>query len=184
MNDMLWFESALVGKKVLVTGHTGFTGGWACLWLKSIGAKVAGFSLAPTTTPSLFHSLQLADDVITTYGDICDYGKLLDAVATFEPELILHLAAQPLVRHSYRHPVDTFAVNALGTAHVLAAARLVKSVRGVVCVTTDNKQKKKKISSSLPPPSSLSPPHPPPPPFVAFSAPPPPCGSFSRYGQG
>lgn len=137
MNDMLWFESALVRKKVLVTGHTGFTGGWACLWLKSIGAKLAGFSLAPTTTPSLFHSLQLADDVITTYGDICDYGKLLDAVATFEPELILHLAAQPLVRHSYRHPVDTFAVNALGTAHVLEAARLVKSVRGVVCITTD-----------------------------------------------
>src|SRR3569623_232881 len=105
MNDMLWFESALVGKKVLVTGHTGFTGGWACLWLKSIGAKVAGFSLAPTTPPSLFHSL--------------------------------HLAAQPLVRHSYRHPVDTFAVNALGTAHVREAARLVMSVRGVVCITTD-----------------------------------------------
>src|SRR3569833_667156 len=142
MNDMLWFESALVGKKVLVTGHTGFTGGWACLWLKSIGAKVAGFSLAPTTTPSLFYSLQLADDLITTYGDICDYGKLLDAVATFEPELILHLAAQPLVRQSNRHPIDTFAVNALGTAHVLEAARLVKNNHNEENNTTNKDNKK------------------------------------------
>lgn len=137
MNDMLWFESALNGKKILVTGHTGFTGSWACLWLTSIGAKVAGFSLAPTTTPSLFNAMNVGDDVPTRYGDIRDYSTLLDAIASFQPELILHLAAQPLVRLSYREPLETFDVNAQGTAHVLEAARTVKSVRGVVCITTD-----------------------------------------------
>lgn len=137
MNDMLRFERTLTGKKILITGHTGFTGAWASLWLNSIGAKLSGFSLAPATAPSLFHSLQLADAMTTTYGDIRDYPKLLDTIATFEPELILHLAAQPLVRHSYREPLETFAVNAQGTAHVLEAARTVKSVRGVVCITTD-----------------------------------------------
>jgi len=131
------FEHVLAGKKVLVTGHTGFTGGWACLWLKSLDARVTGFSLPPATTPSLFNSLQLADDIPTTYGDICDYASLLAAVESAAPDLILHLAAQPLVRHSYRQPVETFAVNAQGTAHVLEAARSVKSVRGVVCITTD-----------------------------------------------
>ncbi|MFC5461331.1 CDP-glucose 4,6-dehydratase [Massilia niabensis] len=131
------FEHNLAGKKVLVTGHTGFTGGWACLWLKSIGALVHGFSLAPETTPSLFEAVGLANDVPTTFGDICDLDLLTDAVRAFEPDLILHLAAQPLVRRSYREPVSTFAVNAQGTAHVLEAARSVKSVRGVVCVTTD-----------------------------------------------
>ncbi|MGX4643847.1 CDP-glucose 4,6-dehydratase [Massilia sp. SYSU DXS3249] len=131
------FEQALAGKKVLVTGHTGFTGGWACLWLKSIGAEVRGFSLAPETTPSLFEAVGLAGEVPTTFGDICDLGLLTDTIRAFAPDLILHLAAQPLVRRSYREPVSTFAVNAQGTAHVLEAARLVKSVRGVVCVTTD-----------------------------------------------
>lgn len=131
------FEQALVGKKVLVTGHTGFTGGWACLWLKSIGAQVHGFSLPPETTPALFDATGLAGEVPTTFGDICDPDLLATTVRDFEPDLILHLAAQPLVRRSYREPVATFAVNAQGTAHVLEAARAVKSVRGVVCVTTD-----------------------------------------------
>lgn len=137
MNKTHWFENALAGKKVLVTGHTGFTGGWACLWLRSIGAEVAGFSLPPETTPALFNSLDLSDEVETIFGDICDYERLLDTVRSHEPELILHLAAQPLVRRSYHQPVPTFAVNAQGTAHVLEAARSTKSVRGVVCITTD-----------------------------------------------
>jgi len=131
------FENTLVGKKVLVTGHTGFTGGWASLWLKAIGAEVQGFSLAPETTPSMFDAVGLAGDVPTTFGDICDLELLTETVRAFEPDLILHLAAQPLVRRSYREPVSTFAVNAQGTAHVLEAARSVRSVRGVVCVTTD-----------------------------------------------
>lgn len=137
MTSRLKFEDSLSGKKILVTGHTGFTGGWACLWLKSIGAEVAGFSLAPETTPSLFEEVGLEQDVTSTLGDICDFDTLLQAVETFQPELILHLAAQPLVRKSYREPVQTFMVNAQGTAHVLEAARMVKSVRGVLCVTTD-----------------------------------------------
>lgn len=137
MDHKLDFETALAGKRILVTGSTGFTGGWACLWLQHIGAELAGFSLAPETVPSLHDALGLASDVATTIGDICDYEAVLAAVTAFQPDLILHLAAQPLVRRSYREPLATFAVNAQGTAHVLEAARHVKSVRGVVCITTD-----------------------------------------------
>jgi len=137
MTNKLHFETALSGKKILVTGSTGFTGGWACLWLQSIGAVVAGFSLRPETTPSLYDALGIAGDFPTTIGDICDYEAISKTVRKFEPDLILHLAAQPLVRRSYREPLSTFAVNAQGTAHVLEAARHVKSVRGVLCITTD-----------------------------------------------
>src|SRR3569623_2107936 len=111
------FEHVLAGKKVLVTGHTGFTGGWACLWLKSLDARVTGFSLPPATTPSLFNSLQLADDIPTTYGDICDYASLLAAVESAEPDLILHLAAQPLVRQPYRE------IDALGGKDPYSASK-------------------------------------------------------------
>ncbi|KWT82682.1 MULTISPECIES: CDP-glucose 4,6-dehydratase [unclassified Variovorax] len=132
------FEAALKGRKVFVTGHTGFTGGWACLWLRSLGAVVAGYSLPPDTTPSLFVEAGIEAEMhASTLGDICEYEHLLDAMRSFEPELVLHLAAQPLVRRSYREPLWTFQVNAQGTAHVLEAARNVKSVRGAVCVTTD-----------------------------------------------
>lgn len=137
MTTRLKLEDRLVGKKILVTGHTGFTGSWACLWLTSIGAKVAGYSLAPDTTPSLYQQMGLDQEVDSTLGDICDFESLHKAVEAFEPEFILHLAAQPLVRKSYREPVQTFLVNAQGTVHVLEAARLVKSVRGVLCITTD-----------------------------------------------
>ncbi|WP_236201484.1 CDP-glucose 4,6-dehydratase [Pseudomonas pseudonitroreducens] len=137
MNTVLAFEKALVGKKILVTGHTGFTGGWACLWLGAIGAEVGGFSLPPETTPSLFGAVDAAGSVTSVLGDITDYDALHKAVADFQPDLILHLAAQPLVRRSYREPLYTFLVNAQGTANVLDVARSVKSVKGVVCVTTD-----------------------------------------------
>jgi CDP-glucose 4,6-dehydratase len=132
------FEAALAGRKVFVTGHTGFTGGWACLWLRSLGATVAGYALPPDTAPSLFAAAGVEAEMhASTLGDICDYDALLGAIRAFEPELVLHLAAQPLVRRSYREPLRTFLVNAQGTAHVLEAARNVASVRGVVCVTTD-----------------------------------------------
>jgi CDP-glucose 4,6-dehydratase len=131
------FETQLVGKKVFVTGHTGFTGGWACLWLKSIGAKVFGYALEPETSPSLFYDLGLKQEIQSKFGDICNYAELHEAIDGFQPDLILHLAAQPLVRKSYREPVQTFLVNAQGTAHVLDAARSIKSVRGVLCITTD-----------------------------------------------
>jgi len=132
------FEAALKDRKVFVTGHTGFTGGWACLWLRSLGAAVAGYSLPADTTPSLFDAAGIEAEMhSSTLGDICEYAPLLDAMRKFEPELVLHLAAQPLVRRSYREPLLTFQVNAQGTAHVLEAARSTGSVRGVVCVTTD-----------------------------------------------
>lgn len=137
MTILLNFESSLAGKKIFITGHGGFTGSWASLWLTSIGADVAGYSLEPDTNPSLFNAIRLGEDVQSTFGDICDYDRLHAAIASFQPDFILHLAAQPLVRKSYREPVRTFFVNAQGTAHILEAARAVKSVKGVLCITTD-----------------------------------------------
>ena len=134
--ELRFFEAALTGRRIFVTGHTGFTGGWACLWLNTIGAHTFGFSLPPDSNPSLFQSLGLTD-TLTTFGDITDFDALKLAMNNAQPELILHLAAQPLVRRSYREPVRTFEVNAQGTAHLLEAARQTRSVRGVVCVTTD-----------------------------------------------
>ncbi|WP_305820959.1 CDP-glucose 4,6-dehydratase [Massilia brevitalea] len=137
MTHSLNFESALKGKRIFITGNTGFTGSWASLWLGEIGAVVAGYSLEPETTPSMFDATGLRADGNTTFGDILDYEALHAAMAAFRPDLILHLAAQPLVRRSYREPLETFAVNAQGTANVLEAARQVPGVRGVVCITTD-----------------------------------------------
>lgn len=131
------FEAQLAGKKIFVTGHTGFTGGWVCLWLKSIGADIYGYALEPDTNPSLYKSLELDEEIRSEFGDICNYAQLFAAVERVKPDLILHLAAQPLVRKSYREPVRTFLVNAQGTAHVLDVARSIKSVRGVLCITTD-----------------------------------------------
>ncbi|MBA2652439.1 MAG: CDP-glucose 4,6-dehydratase [Tatlockia sp.] len=135
--SLLPFEQSLANKKILITGHSGFTGGWACLWLQTIGAEIAGFSLPPDTKPSLFEALKLENSVATTFADLCDYDAFLKTVDSYQPEIILHLAAQPLVRRSYNEPMRTFAVNSQGTVHVLEAARLVKSVRAVLCVTTD-----------------------------------------------
>ena len=140
------FEQSLSGKRVFVTGHTGFTGGWACLWLKSIGASVYGFALEPDTTPNLFESLGLDQEIQSEFGDICEYENLLNSIEKFRPDLILHLAAQPLVRRSYCEPLRTFFVNAQGTANVLEAARSVKSVQGVLCITTDKVYKNNESS--------------------------------------
>ncbi|ARP92910.1 CDP-glucose 4,6-dehydratase [Bordetella genomosp. 13] len=131
------FEAQLAGKKIFITGHTGFTGSWTCLWLRSIGAQIFGYALEPDTTPSMYEAVRLHEDIPSEYGDICDYPRLHAAVQQYQPDLILHLAAQPLVRKSYREPLQTFLTNAQGTAHVLEAARSVKSVKGVLCITTD-----------------------------------------------
>ena len=113
------FEQNLSGKKVYITGHTGFTGGWASLWLKSIGASVYGYALEPNTKPNLYDSLKLKDEIQSEFGDICNYENLLNSIEKFQPDLILHLAAQPLVRRSYSEPLRTFLVNSQGTANVL-----------------------------------------------------------------
>lgn len=131
------FERALSGKRILITGHTGFTGSWACMWLQSAGARIGGYSLPPATRPSLYLESGIHREIVSEYGDIRDQPRLEAFFRRFEPELVLHLAAQPLVRHSYRQPVATFAINVVGTACVLEAARLTPSAKAAVCVTTD-----------------------------------------------
>ena len=125
------------GRRVFVTGHTGFKGSWLSLWLAQLGAEVRGFALAPDTDPALFTEAALDGSVESIIGDIRDLAALRDALTGFAPEIVLHLAAQPLVRRSYREPVETFATNVMGTVHLMEAVRASDSVRVVVNVTTD-----------------------------------------------
>jgi CDP-glucose 4,6-dehydratase len=136
-DSWLPFEQVLLGKKVLVTGHTGFTGSWLCLWLSTLGCKVSGFSLAPNTKPSLFEAANVGDGVNSMIGDLRDMGAVTEAVSRAQADIIFHLGAQPLVSRSFDDPIESYAVNALGTAHVLEAARHSPSVKAVVCITTD-----------------------------------------------
>lgn len=125
------------GKRVLVTGHTGFKGGWLALWLQRLGADVTGIALAASTTPSLFDQARVAEGIESHFCDIRDATALAALVLAARPELVFHLAAQPLVRASYREPLATFATNVMGTAHLLDALRGLDSVRVAVIVTTD-----------------------------------------------
>jgi len=125
------------GKRVLVTGHTGFKGGWLVLWLQRLGAQVCGISLPPATDPNLFELARVAEGIDSHFCDIRDAEGLVALVHANRPEIILHLAAQPLVRASYREPVATFASNIMGTVHVLDALRSLDSVCVAVMVTTD-----------------------------------------------
>jgi CDP-glucose 4,6-dehydratase len=125
------------GRQVLVTGHTGFKGGWLVEWLRGLGANVTGYALSPSTSPNLFEAANIGDGITSVIGDVRDVAGLTQAFIAAGPELIFHLAAQPLVRQSYFAPVDTFATNVMGTVHVLEAARVTPSVRAVVVVTTD-----------------------------------------------
>ena len=129
--------SSLKGKRVFLTGHTGFTGSWASIWLNQLGCEVFGYSLEPETTPNLFTEAKVGELVSGRIGDIRDFETLSSEIAKFQPDLVLHLAAQPLVRRSYRIPRETFEINAQGTANVLEATRGVKSIKGVLCITTD-----------------------------------------------
>ena len=124
-------------KRVLVTGHTGFKGAWLCLWLYRLGARVTGFSLPPPTDPSLFVEAGAVDAVAHHVGDIRDFAALKSVMAAADPEVIFHLAAQPLVRESYILPLETYQTNVIGVAHVLEAARSLKCLRSIVMVTTD-----------------------------------------------
>ena len=124
-------------RRVFVTGHTGFKGGWLSLWLSKMGAQVRGYALAPPTTPSFFETVRLGELADDVRGDVADKDRLCRAVQEFSPEVVFHLAAQPLVRRSYADPLGTYATNVMGTAHVLEAIRATPSVRAVVVVTTD-----------------------------------------------
>ena len=135
--EMLVKRNNWQGRRVLVTGHTGFKGGWLALWLHQLGAEVTGFALPAPTEPSLFDQARLAELVTHVEGDIRDAAAFGRAIAEARPELIFHLAAQPLVRASYADPVETYATNVMGTVHLLDACRRVDSVRAIVCVTSD-----------------------------------------------
>ena len=125
------------GKRVLVTGHTGFKGGWLSLWLQRLGADVVGYALPPPTTPSLYEAARVGDGMESVEGDVRDLERVRDVVRRHRPEVVFHLAAQPQVRYSYAHPVETYAVNVMGTVNVLEAVRQEGGVRSVVAVTTD-----------------------------------------------
>ena len=131
------FNELYKGKRVLLTGHTGFKGSWLAEWLLALGAEVTGLSLPPPTNPALFDQLGLADRLNHCLGDIRDLATVQAAVAAAQPDFVFHLAAQSLVRLSYEQPVETYATNVLGTAHVLEAVRLARKPCTVVAITTD-----------------------------------------------
>ena len=132
---MSLFNNIYKEKRVFITGHTGFKGSWLALWMKKMGAEVAGYSLAPNTTPNHFSELNLEIDSILS--DIRNKEKLVAEIEQFQPDIVFHLAAQPLVRYSYKEPSETYETNVIGTLNVLEACQKVKSVKAIVCVTTD-----------------------------------------------
>ena len=125
------------GRKVLITGHNGFKGSWLSLWLLKMGAEVTGYALMPPTNPNLFDLLNIAEDMQTIFADIRDKERLIATVRQTEPEVIFHMAAQPLVLDAYQEPVETYATNVMGTVHILEALRSITSVRAAVIVTSD-----------------------------------------------
>jgi CDP-glucose 4,6-dehydratase len=125
------------GRRVFLTGHTGFKGGWMALWLARLGATVRGYALDPEAEPSLFEAAHVGDVVEDIRGDIRDVSALEKAIREFQPEIVFHLAAQPLVRRSYVDPIQTYSTNVMGTANVLESIRKSSSVRAALIVTTD-----------------------------------------------
>lgn len=131
------FNNKFKNKKILVTGHTGFKGSWLSMMLLELGAEVVGYALEPETEPNLFTELKLEKRLKNNFGDIRDYEKLLNVIKTEKPEIIFHMAAQPLVRRSYREPVLTYETNVMGTVNLLEACRINNSVKTVINITTD-----------------------------------------------
>ena len=125
------------GKRVLLTGHTGFKGGWLSLWLQTLGVNLHGLSLDPPTQPNLYTFAKIAHDMSSTIGDIRNFDLVNQVFKKFRPEIVIHMAAQPLVLHSYREPLETYSTNLMGTVHILESVRLSNSVRILVNVTTD-----------------------------------------------
>jgi CDP-glucose 4,6-dehydratase len=135
MSDSLY--NIYAGRRVLVTGHTGFKGSWLCHWLLSLNATVRGYALQPPTTPSLFDALHLSERMRDVRGDIRDQAQIQREIFDFQPEFVFHLAAQPLVRYSYQQPVETYETNVLGTVYLLDALRQSNQPCAIVVVTTD-----------------------------------------------
>lgn len=132
MNPAFW-----QGKRVLLTGHTGFKGSWLSLWLQSMGANVIGYALAPPTSPSLFDVAKVEQGMTSIIGDIRDLAHLQTVFAEYKPEIVIHMAAQALVRYSYVEPVETYSTNVMGTVNLLEAVRCSDSVKALVNVTSD-----------------------------------------------
>jgi len=133
MNPDFW-----QGRRVFITGHTGFKGGWLSLWLQSLGSEVHGYSLPSPTTPNLFSTARINEGMASsTIADIRDFERLANTLQTVQPEIIFHLAAQSLVRYSYQNPVETYSVNVMGVVNLLEAVRLTERARAVVNVTSD-----------------------------------------------
>ncbi|HGH7174307.1 TPA: CDP-glucose 4,6-dehydratase [Bacillus wiedmannii] len=124
-------------KKVFITGHTGFKGSWLTLFLTSLGAEVVGYSSHPPSIPNLFAQCNVANECTSINGDITDYDSLFHALKQHNPDILFHLAAQPIVTTSYKNPIETFKTNVLGTVHVLEAAKHIESIRGIINVTSD-----------------------------------------------
>jgi CDP-glucose 4,6-dehydratase len=125
------------GKRVFITGHTGFKGSWLSLWLQNMGAVVKGYALEPTTNPNLFTKAEVAQNMDSEIGDITDLNHIVKSMKTFNPEILIHMAAQPLVRLSYQVPVLTYSTNVMGTVNVLEAARKCNHLKAIISVTTD-----------------------------------------------
>ena len=130
-------EKFFKNKRVFITGHSGFKGAWLCLWLTKMGAEVTGYALEPPTKPSLFEECKIEKLINSIYGDVRNLEQLKLAMKKASPEIVIHMAAQPLVRKSYRFPIETFDINVMGTVNLLEAVRYTDSVRVVVNVTTD-----------------------------------------------
>lgn len=137
INHPLSTSAFFQGKKVLVTGHTGFKGSWLSLWLQSMGAQVLGYALAPPTNPSLFEVAEVGKGMVSVIGDIRNPEHLRAVFAEHKPEIVIHMAAQPLVRYSYIEPVETYSTNVMGTVNLLETVRGTDSVKAVVNVTSD-----------------------------------------------
>lgn len=125
------------GKRVFLTGHTGFKGSWLSIWLNQMGAEVKGYALRPNTNPALFDLANIQERISNEFGNIQNYDQLKKSMMDFDPQILIHMAAQPLVRLSYKEPINTYMTNVMGTVNVLEASRSCKNLKSIVSVTTD-----------------------------------------------
>jgi len=137
MEEMVMDVGFWLHKRVLITGHTGFKGSWLALWLQSMGAEVIGYALPPNTSPSMFELAEIAKGMTNIEGDVRDLTHLRQVFSQYNPEIVIHMAAQALVRYSYLEPVETYATNVMGTVNILEAVRHTDSVKVVINVTSD-----------------------------------------------
>ena len=134
------------GKTVLLTGHTGFKGSWLSMWLKKLGANLIGYSLQPSTEPNLFELIEVSEGMISIEGNIHNFESLKNIFKKYKPEIVIHMAAQSLVRYSYKFPVETYMTNVMGTVNLFEAIRQIGGVKVLINVTSDkcyeNKERK------------------------------------------